>query len=333
MKRVINMNKRNWIYLASLLVTGLLIVGCDDIIEEDITDENIIITAPLSGATVVSNSVTFQWNTHSGSDEYRVQVNDASNTIVVDSLVATNSFTYPLSPGEYSWRVRGENFAYQTAYTFPATFTMEALEDMTNQEVILTSPNDNVYLNSSSNINVGWVGISTADKYTVRLIKQSTGGIVSTSPDITTISYLLDASVMSTDDEYVWSVKAHNDATQTETLYVNSRSVFIDTVVPILPILETPEVDATKPLSAPVVFDWTNGADPGDINSPVESILEIATDDQFTSVSMVQAYPPSANTTESHTFTTADDYYWRVKNKDAAGNESNYTDPRKITIN
>ena len=134
MRKIFNKSIKIGLSITSVFLIAL--VGCDDVLEEDITDDNITITAPLNETTVVSNAVTFQWNSNSGSEDYRVQVNDASNVMVVDSLVPANSFTYPLSPGVYSWRVRGENFAYQTAYTFPVSFTMEASEDMTNQTVV-----------------------------------------------------------------------------------------------------------------------------------------------------------------------------------------------------
>lgn len=331
MKRVVDMNEKNWIYLMSLFLAGLLFISCDDVIEEDITDDNIIITAPLSGAIVVNNTVTFQWNSNNGSDDYRVQVNDASNTIVMDSLVPTNSFNYPLSPGVYSWRVRGENFAYQTAYTFPVSFTMEASEVMTNQTVILNSPSDNFYTNTTSGQLVTWTGIATADSYTFELDKDVSGNVstINQTPGITATSYTISNADMTSDAIYIWKIKAVNTATSTETVY-STRNILLDTQQPNIATLGTPLADATESQSSPVIFVWDNGADIGVIQSPITSVLELATDIAFTST--IQTYTLTTNT-QSHTFDTTGDYYWRVKNTDEAGNIASYSTPRKVTIN
>jgi len=331
MKRIVDMNTKSFICLMLLFIMGALFVGCDDVIEEDITDENIVITAPLNGVTVVSNSVTFQWNSNSGSDDYRVQVNDVSNTIVVDSLVSTNSFTYPLSPGVYSWRVRGENFAYQTAYTFPVSFTLEASTIMTNQTVILNSPSDNFPTNSTTGQFVTWADISTADSYTLELDRDVSGNVstINQFPGITDASYTIGNADMSTDGIYIWKVKALNIITATETLY-STRKILLDTQVPNVPVFVAPLADAAENQNSPITFSWDNGTDPGVVNTTVNSVLELASDINFTNV--VQTYTVASNS-ESHTFTATGDYFWRIKNKDTAGNESSYTAPRKVIIN
>jgi hypothetical protein len=328
-----NIFNRNLKIVLSIVtsISFFALTGCDDILEEDITDENIIITAPLSDSTVVGNTVTFQWISNSGSNDYRVQVNDVSNVIVLDSLVSTNSFTYPLSEGEYSWRVRGENFAYQTAYTFPVSFTMEASEVMTNQTVVLNSPSNNFYTNTNVGQLVTWSGIATADSYTLELDREVSGSVstINQITGVTTTSYTLSNADLSTDAKYIWKIKALNSSTATETNY-SIRNILLDTQAPNIPSLSTPVADATESLSTAVVFVWDNGADSGEIQSPVSSVLELATDIGFTT--LLQAYTIDTNS-QSYTFSTAGDYYWRVKSTDQAGNESTYTTSRKLTIN
>jgi len=306
-------------------------IGCDDVLEDDITDNNITVTAPLNDDTVVSNAVTFQWNANSGSNDYRIQVNDASNVMVLDSLVPTNSFTYPLSPGMYSWRVRGENFAYQTAYTFPVPFTMEASEVMTNQTVILNSPSDNFYTNTTSGQLVTWGGIPTADTYTFELDRDVSGSVstINQTPGITATSYNISSADMTTDAIYIWKIKALNVSTTTETVY-STRNILLDTQIPNLATLSTPVSDATESQSASVVFVWNTAVDTGVVQSPVTSVLELASDITFTNI--IQTYTVATNS-QSHTFSATGDYYWRVKNTDEAGNSSIYTTSWKVTIN
>jgi len=330
MKKIFNnIGLKISVSIASIFLFAL--ISCDDVFEDDITDENITITAPLNGTTVVSNTATFQWNSNSGSEDYRVQVSDASSVIVVDSLVSINSFVYPLSPGVYSWRVRGENFAYQTAYTFPASFTMEASEVMTNQTVILNSPSDNFYTNSTSGQLVTWTGIPTADTYTFELDRDVSGSVstINQSPGITATSYNITNADMTTDAIYIWKIKALNTATTTETIY-STRKILLDTQIPNVAVLSTPVADGTEGLSTPVVFVWNNATDIGVVMSPVSSVLELASDIAFTST--IQTYEIGANT-QSHTFAATGDYYWRVKNIDEAGNSSSYSTPRKVTVN
>jgi len=324
MRKIFNKNMKIGLSITSVFLIAL--VSCDDVLEEDITDDNIAITAPLNGITVVSNAVTFQWNANSGSDDYRIQVNDASNVMVLDSLVPTNSFTYPLSPGVYSWRVRGENFAYQTAYTFPVSFTMEASEVMTNQTVVLITPSDNIYTNTTVGHTVTWAPIITADSYTFQLDKDVSGTISTenTIPSLTTEFHTINSADFSDDAIYIWKIKALNVSTTTETVY-STRNILLDTQVPSLPTLTTPIDNATESIGNSVDFSWDIGTDTGTVKSPVTSVFQLASDSSFTSI---------INTTnQSHTFTTAGDYYWRVKNIDDAGNESTYTTPWKITIN
>jgi len=331
MKRVIGMSKKNLVCLASMLFISLFFTACDDVFEDDITDDNITISTPLNGTILAGNSVAFPWHSNSGSDDYRVQVSNVSNVIVIDSLVPTNSITFPLTPGEYSWRVRGENFAYQTAYTFPVAFTLEASEVMTDQTVILNSPSDNFYTNTSSGQLVTWVGISTADSYTFELDRDVLGGVstINQTPGITTTSYSITNADMSTDGIYVWKIKALNTATITETVY-STRKILLDTQLPNIASLGTPLADATESQNTAVVFVWDNGTDSGVVQSSVNSVLELATDIAFTNID--QSYTVATNTA-MHTFTTIGDYYWRIKNTDVAGNSSNYSVSRKVTIN
>jgi len=329
MKKIFNKNIKMNLFIAGVFLLAMF--SCDDILEEDITDDNITITAPLQGSTVVSNIVTLQWNNLSGVDEYRVQVNNASNVMVLDSLVSVNSLVYPLTPGDYSWRVRGENFAYQTAYTFPVDFTMEASEVMTDQIVILNSPSDNFYTNTSSGQLVTWTSIPTADTYTFELDRDVSGSVstINQTPGIAATSYDITNVDMSTDAIYIWKIKALNVSTTTETIY-STRKILLDTQTPNIATLSTPVADATESQSEAVVFVWDNGVDLGVVQSPVTSVLELASDIAFTN--MIQTYPVSTNT-QSHTFSETGDYYWRVKNTDEAGNSSSYATPRKITIN
>lgn len=327
MKRVFKSSR----LLPVLVIMSFSLWSCDDVLEEDITDDNMTIVSPLEGTVINTNITSFQWNALDGADEYRVQVSNSISTIVVDSLVSTTSLNYSLTPGTYSWRVKGKNFAYETAYTFPVNFTVEASDDLTGQTVVLLTPSDNIYFNSPTGIQVSWETIAGADSYTFSLDRNLSGSVTSlyTEPNITVSPYTINDTYITDDAEYIWKIKALNSTTTTETPF-SSRSFFLDTQVPNTPVSTNPADNASETISTEVIFVWDNGTDTGTIQSPVTSTLEIASDIGFNTI--VQTYPVS-NNTQGHTFTAAGDYFWRIKNADEAGNESGYSATRKVVIN
>ena len=307
--------------LKTMLFTGLLsvtLISCEDIIEEDITDDNITVQSPLDGSVIASNSVMFQWNSLGGAEDYRIQIIDDSNVIILDSLIMSTSFNYPMNPGDYSWRVRGENFAYQTAYSFSNYFNVVSSDDLSSQSIFLITPTNNIYVNYSTGILTTWTGITTADSYTFELEQDVSGSITTLYQEIglTSTSHTIDSNFLTTDAVYTWKVKALNVITSTETLF-SSRTISLDTQVPNIPTLSLPIDNAT--MTGLINFTWNTGLDTGLVQSPVTSTLEIASDVAFTTI--VQAYQIGGNS-QSHDFAVVGDYYWRVKNIDQATNES-----------
>ena len=314
-----------------LVVTiSLLFVACDDVLEEDISDKNITIVSPLENATVVGNTVPFQWQAVNGADTYTVQVRNASNVILVDSTVNTNALTYPLTEGTYSWRVKGGNFAYQTPYTFPVTFKIEASTDLSIQEVILNTPSDNFYTNNTNNVVVTWTGISTATSYNFALDKNVSGAVstVDQAQGLTGVNYTIPQATFTGDAAYIWKVKALNATSQTN---FSTRTIKVDTEVPGVVSFASPAADF-ETTETTIQFQWNNATETGVVQSPLTSVLEIATSSTFASATMVQTYEVNAET-KSHTFSGNGVYYWRVRNKDAAGNNGVFGGHRKLTIN
>ncbi|WP_452223484.1 hypothetical protein [Lacinutrix chionoecetis] len=304
--------------------------SCDDIVEEDLTNNMVTIIAPGSGQIITSNTVSFQWNTLEGADDYRLQIENNTNSIILDSLVSINNLEYPLEPGSYKWRVRGENFAYQTAYTFQVDFMVEASDDLSNQMVFLNTPTNNYYINSPSGILTTWSSINTADSYTFELDKQISGNITTVyqESDLTNTSHTLIDTYLNEDAEYIWKVKAINNSTATETDF-SSRSIFLDTAIPNTPSLVSPADNATTTVNTEVVFTWSTGTDPGNVNAPLTNTLEIATNTTFVNP---DTYNTSTNS-QSIIFNQTGDYYWRVITSDDAGNQSAFSTFNKIVVN
>lgn len=302
--------------------------SCDDILEEDISNDMVATISPAAGEEIYSNVISFKWKELDGADKYRLQVLAGGESVVLDSLVSSTNFTYSLSPGTYQWRVRGENFAYKTDYTFPQEFTLIETDDLTNQQVLLIGPQSGTYTNQPT-LTFSWTPLTAAQYYDFELVNVTNGNItVHQETDITTTYFTLPSGVISLNAQYIWKVKAVNPDNDTETQFATS-TFYVDTNLPNQPQNSSPVSNGTADVNAEVTFNWTVANESGPINSPVKYTVQIATNSAFSNI----IYSSVVTTTSlDYTFTNAGTYYWRVKSTDQAGNESGYSTYFKLVI-
>jgi hypothetical protein len=305
---------------------GLAVVNCDDIFEEDISDDIITILSPRNNDTIIGNSVSFNWNSIDGADNYKIEVTrfDTFESII-DSTLSDNSLTIPLDSGSYEWRVRGENFAYNSNFSLPESFIVESTNDLSSQNVFLNSPSDNFFTRNNTVI-LNWSNLEAADSYSIQIEQTiaTNTSVVFQDNTILGTSYTLDATILSEDAIYRWSIKGENSNSETS---FSTRTILLDTMVPNQPTLISPN-DNTL-VATTVDFSWEIGQDIGNVQSSIENLLEISTEDNFSS--LVESYL-IGGVAQQHTFTTTGDFYWRVKSIDSAGNESLYSDTRIISV-
>ncbi|CAL2063788.1 hypothetical protein [Tenacibaculum sp. 190524A05c] len=95
-----------------------LLVGCEAIFVDNISDDKVEILAPVDGTVMGAGSITFSWKELEGADEYRVRIAKPNflnaAQIVADSLVTKTSFSNVLEAGEYEWIVYGVNSEYES---------------------------------------------------------------------------------------------------------------------------------------------------------------------------------------------------------------------------
>lgn len=318
---------RKQINISIAVIAILFYSSCEDIFEEDITNDQITIISPVNDAVIEGNTVQFLWNTAEGVSQYTVQVYDGS-FLVLDTLVESPPFTNVFSSNDYQWRIKGENDAYETPYTFPTNFTVVSSSNLENQNVVLNSPSDNLYTNNTS-ILCTWSAIETATSYDFELRKASNAGdeTIFVMNDLTETSLSLDGSVLTEDAEYSWFVKAKNESSETSFF---SRTFFLDTTVPNTPSLINPIFEEEFELIDMVDFTWNFGTDPGNIASEITSLFEISATLDFTTI--IESREQLA-TTASYLFSTAGTYYWRVQGTDAAGNVGDFNVTGKLIVN
>ncbi|WP_298538936.1 hypothetical protein [uncultured Aquimarina sp.] len=317
-------------YIAIVCVS--FFTGCDDIIEDDITNDIVTTNAPEDMAQIQGNSVQFRWNGIDGADEYRIQINNkVSNSIILDSLVNTTLFDYTMNPGSYQWRVRGENFAYQTAYSFNSDFEVISSIDLSDQVVTLERPLNEEFLNNTD-ITFSWQSISTATSYKIKIskINETSETLIFDNDDnnISGTSITIGNSVIPEDARYKWEIQALNDSSMTMFF---SNFFSIDTQNPPEPVLTEPTTGQTGSVNQEISFKWSY-TDTGAITSGITSTIQIATDDSFNDVIETNSNPLTADE-YTFTFTVADTYFWRVKGEDDAGNSGEFSAANQIIIN
>nr|WP_321234623.1 hypothetical protein [uncultured Psychroserpens sp.] len=303
----------------------LFIVSCDDIVEEDIENDIVQTIFPTEDTVINGNTVQFAWQELDGADDYRVQIINDNQLLVVDSLVTVTAIDFVLNPGNYQWRVKGENFAYSTQYTFPINFSVEISEDLTNQNVILLTPSNNFYTNDT-NIILTWTSISSANDYSLDVIKNNGGQeTVLQEVNLVDTNFTLPTNIFDEDAEYLWKIKALNATSETS---FSERTIFIDREVPGQPSLVSPSnLEAFS--DATIDFNWTIGSDSGNIQSTRTNTLEISTDINFGTLLLSEDLE---NNSYQYTFSDLGTYYWRVIIFDAAGNIGDYSAVRSFTI-
>lgn len=312
------------------ILLGILCLSfysCEDILEEDISDDIIVSIYPTEDLIIESNVVNFQWNALQGADDYRLQIFNTSQIKVIDTLISQTQIILPLTEGTYQWRVRGENSAYQSTYSLPVSFTVNESEDLTSQQVILSSPVASFITNSTS-FTLAWNSLSAADYYNLQLINNTLGGtIVFQQNNILTTSFTLNSSILNQDGNYSWKIKGVNGTS--ETVY-SSRDFSLDTVIPNQPVNGLPANNSIQTINQNINFSWSIAADSGVIQSAISYRIEISNDINFATI--LQASNISTNSFQQ-LFNSSGDYYWRIKSTDAAGNSSSYSTAFKFTIN
>jgi hypothetical protein len=309
-----------------IIALAILTYSCDEILEEDISNETIQIISPLKDAIIESNVVNFKWNSLEGADNYRIQVFESNQVLVLDSLTTKTNLTLPLKEGSYIWRVRAENFAYESIYSFPSDFSTSIPTDLTNQQVILSSPENEKFLNFI-NVSLNWEILDNATTYSVIVVNTSTGQEIYSKPELTNTSVTLDVDNL-TEGSYEWRVKAKNE--NSETKKYSARKFNIDITNPNQPKNILPADNSTQSANTDITYTWSIANDIGDSKSPVSYIIEFATDANFNSIEQTLE---SNSLSLQQKISTAGIYYWRVRAKDQAGNIGINSTGFKFTVN
>ncbi|KAF2518528.1 hypothetical protein E0W68_09405 [Flavobacterium salilacus subsp. salilacus] len=306
--------------LLYILLPILLLLSCEEILlEDDISDETVLLIAPADNAQFFSTSITFTWGAIENGTEYRIQIAkpDFNNPlqIIADSVVDTTSFTTQLGIGNYQWRVQGVNSGYETAFS-TRSLTVVSNEDFQSNTVALTSPANNIITNTATQ-NLVWQSVLGATQYNLQILDSNNNLVDEQDVTATSVSYTF------SDGSYQWRVRATNG--EQNTLY-SSRNILIDTTVPNTPILNTP-ANSGNTSDNDITFSWSRTAIAG---SAETDVIYIYNNSSLTDPAVYEGEETSPYTTSTLSNGT---YYWYVKAFDEAGNESQQSSVFSFTIN
>jgi hypothetical protein len=300
-------------YILLLLILGTYLTSCDQIIEPSINKSTVQLETPADKYMSPTYTINFWWDAVNNALTYHLQVVTPSfaspGSLVLDTVVTSNKFSFNMSPGIYQWRIMAQNGSSQTAYTTPRTFTVQTAS-LTQQQVQLSSP-ANDFLTNKSSATLAWGTLYGATQYQIEI---DTNNFVNESAVITNQTFSANQFVFNfpKDQTYQWRVKAKNDSVSSEWSAVNT--ITFDNVPPPAVIVSAPANNLI--ISAPVTLQWNAST------SATNYKLYVFQSDSVTTYNSTFPMLLSATSYNFILGSSGDRVYWKVTALDAAGNES-----------
>jgi len=333
------MKKKRFQHLSIVVLTVLTLVAissCKDIIAEDLTGKTPVLILPQSNDTVQTNPVHFKWDAVEGATRYRLQIvrpNFGNITdFVLDSMVTATDFYMALDSNEYELKLTAMNAGYSSVTLGPIHFWVGISPSSGGgSAVVLQTPAEQAYLGETflEDRTFDWNNVANATfEFSIRKGSswENYTEIVHTSPSLGSSNYTLPGAVSLQQGKYMWGVKSYVNSVESPTAI---RTFYIDTVRPAQAVLSNP-FDNGFASSGPIVFSWSVSA-AGNNQAPVSSILEIATENTFSSPLNLSGTGNISGSSSTVNLVSGT-YFWRVRNVDAAGNEASYSTPRQLNV-
>ncbi len=285
--------------------------------------------APADNTATSDTTPTFTWYGVSGALGYRLEVipasepgNPTSDSFAV-SLPTVTGYTIPnisdLDHGSYLWRLK----AFTTAGTRESPWRLLRI---TAPPPGLLSPANNSYVPSSTPT-LSWSPIPGAARYELW---------VDDSYYFNSLDYQVDSingsdsthtlfSSLPYDRRYFWRMRSI-DFLGTAGPWSPTYSFIVDTVFPAVPSLYRPaDISFTSDTTPSLSVFGVSGANRYNFQLSASSDFSAPLFDQ--TLSSTTFTIPNADA-----LPYADDYFWRTRSLDAAGNTSDWSDPRSFTV-
>lgn len=323
------------IYILSLLLIFTTLQSCKDIVATNISGNTPVMILPQANDTVESNPVHFKWEEMDGATNYHLQIASPSfeniQYYILDSLITGTEFSFSLDSSQFEYKLTAKNAGYDSKTKGPIRFWVNTFDTVSgnNASLTLLTPTEGAYFNNDFDGNFTWGSITGGTSYKFELVKGNTfssGSSIYVSSSSLSFESTLPSSVLPlVPGQYFWGVKSYVGSQ--EQLYV-TRNFYIDTIIPNIPSLTTPMNLATL-FSGDIDFTWSFSQTTENYSSPVTSTIEISDNVNFSTVLNTYSIIDFTQTINL----SSGNYFWRVRNKDGAGNYSDYSEVRQLIVN
>lgn len=104
-----------------ILCSLVLLWNCEAIFVEDVSDETVVLLAPLDHSELTNGTIQFNWQEINTATQYKIQIAkpnfENAVQILLDSTTTSNVFSQDIEIGDYQWRVSASNSSYETSYS------------------------------------------------------------------------------------------------------------------------------------------------------------------------------------------------------------------------
>jgi hypothetical protein len=313
--RLLKINDMKKIILLSFLA-AIALVSCEKFGEKNITKSVVVLLSPTQNQSDSILTKLFWWEEVEGADSYHLQVVSTTfeniSSLAVDTLLSGVKFQLTMVPGDFQWRVRAENGAYETPWT-TYNLTITNTSSLAGQTITTATPVDG-YVTKDTAIAFNWSALSKATSYHFIIQNSLNNDVLNT-----TVSTNTKAFPFTTEGKYSWSVQGLNNTSASNT---TKQYITIDKTKPNTPVLTYPKAVTDTIYSLPATFTWDIGNDTG---SEVTHSIDIGTDSTFNTNILHSAEVIDLKTYSLTTLNNTGELFWRVRSVDAAGNTSSYS--------
>ncbi len=189
------------------------IISCTDNIET-LDGLGVSLTTPSDDAVFTDPIVNFYWYPVEGASEYRLLVSDSTESLIVDTVLYSNSFKKSLENGIYLLQVQASNIISTTASPFiKFTVDKDYLEaegnDLNGDFFNSFFPHDGAILTSTL-VRFDWNHLPNADMYTIKVSEftedNATILVIDTAIEKSNFHLYMNPG------NYIWQVEASNES-------------------------------------------------------------------------------------------------------------------------
>lgn len=232
---------------------------CGEVLEEDISSQEVILRAPGDSAFIISDTISFWWDDIAGASSYEFHLvsPDFENVtkVLADTIISENLINLTLSPGKYSWEVRAINSGYQTKL-FQRSFIVDTAQffDISQFSLKVISPGhgDSVI---AKEVFFWWDALASASSYQLRIVTPYFTNPVELVTDTTLVKNQFQVSLLP--NHYEWEVRALSgpySSIWTRSSF-NLDSIEVEDISSETPLLYSPK-DQSLWINEPVRINW-----------------------------------------------------------------------------